>query len=85
MLDAEMSESKKNQQTNKQTKKKMGLFLLQKYTILIFSITTAAIAWKFTFFVLLNKSIDVLKIKFLEGATLVLHIKLVKGIVAPYF
>ena len=64
----------------------MNFFLLQKYTTLIFSITTpAAIAWKFTLFVLLSKSIDVLKMKFLKGEILVLHIESVKGIVALNF
>ena len=63
----------------------MNRFVLQKYATFNFSITTAAIAWKFTLFVLLNKSIDVLKMKFLKGETPLLHIKSVKGIVALHF
>ena len=63
----------------------MNLFLFQKYTTLNFSITTAATALKFTLFVLLNKSNDVLKIIFLKGETPVLYIKSVKGIVALNF
>ena len=72
-----------NRQTNK--KNKMNLFLLQKYTTFNFSLTTASIAWKFTLFDLLCKSIDVLKMKFLKGEIPVLHIKSVKGIVALNF
>ena len=63
----------------------MNLSLLQKYKTLNFSITTAAVAWKFTLFVLLSKSIDVLKMDFLKGEIPVLHIKSVKGIVALNF
>ena len=81
-------QGKKNNSNNKQThkKNKKNLFLLQKYTTLIFSIiTTLAIAWKFTLFVLLSKSIDVLKMKFLKGEIPVLHIKSVKKILALNF
>ena len=70
MLDPEMS----GQKTSKQKKNNMDLFLFQKYT-----------AWKFTLFVLLNKSIAVLKMKFVKGRTPVLHVKSVKGIVTPNF
>ena len=81
MLDPEML----GQKTNKQKKNNMELFLFQKYTTLHFSITTAGIASKFTLFVLLNKSIAVLKMKFLKGRTPVLHVKSVKGIVTLNF
>ena len=82
-----MSGKKNNNNNNKQTniKKKMNCFLLQEYTTLIFSITTPAIASKFTLFVLLSKSIDVLKMKFVKGEIPVLHIESVKGIVALNF
>ena len=79
------SEKKKQQQQANKQNNKMNLFLLQKYTTLNFSITTAAVARKFTLFVLLNKSIGVLKMNFLKGETPVLHIKSVKGIVPLNF
>ena len=72
-----------NIQTNK--KNKMNLLLLQKYTTLKFSMTTAEIAWKRNLFVLLNKSIDVLKMKFLRGKTPLLYFKTINGIVALNF
>ena len=82
-LTMECQSEKTTTTTNK--KNKMNLFLLQKYTTFNFSLTTASIAWKFTLFVLLNKSMNVLNMKFLKGEAPVLHIKSVKVIVALNF